>query len=157
MIKMVLGSVDMLSQKEADSLIEILKEIRDQGQVFTFPQPGEYKKIEVVSTDGKHVFIVDVNRKGSVNIYKKCTIQSRYQKDVPLLRLDINGPDHTNPDGETICGSHLHIYREGYGDKYAFPVPPSIPNTDDLIQALIDFLKYFKTTNVDSLAIEMVM
>lgn len=29
---------------------------------------------------------------------------------------------HTNPDGETFDGPHIHLFREGFDDKFAFPV-----------------------------------
>ena len=147
----------MLSQKEADALIEVLKEIKDLSGTFPFPQPGDHKKINLVSADGKHSFIVDINRKGYINFIKKCTYQGRYQKDIILLRLDINGPEHTNPDGEVLPGTHLHVYREGFGDRFAIAVPPDIGNTTDFVQTLIDFLVYFRTTNANSLEVETVI
>lgn len=151
------GWVVLLTQQEAETLIETLKSIKDTNTTFAFPIPGDYKKLELSSMDGKYTFIVDVNRKGSINLSKKCTYQGRYQKDTILLRLDIGGPDHTNPDGETICGSHLHVYKEGFGDKVAIALPPEITGSDDLFQTLIDFLIYFKTDNAKQLEIEEVI
>lgn len=147
----------MLSQEEANNLIEELKEIKGASGTFPFPQVGEGKRIDLRSLDGKHDFIVDVNRKGSINLLKKCTYQGRYQRDNILLRLDVEGPEHTNPDGEVLPPTHLHIYTEGYGDRFAIAVPPDFLNTEDLIQTLIDFLTYFKASNAGSLEIETVM
>lgn len=79
----------MLSQKEADSLIEELKEIRELNGPMPFPQPGSYQKLDLVSSDGEHFYIVDIQRKGYINYIKKCTYQSRFRKDVILLRLDV--------------------------------------------------------------------
>lgn len=149
--------VDVLTQQEADALIEIIKNIRDTNVTFSFPITGDYKKIDLDSADGKQSFIVDVNRKGCVNLIKKCTYQGRYQRDTPLLRLDVGGADHMNPDGQIIRGNHLHIYREGYGDSFAIVAPPDISNADDLFQTLIDFLVYFKTANARFLEIEVVI
>lgn len=147
----------MLTQQEADALIEALKDIQNVESVFSFPPPGDSKTIDLVSTDKKHEFIVDVNRKGNVSISKECTYQGRYRRDIPLLRLDVGGPKHTNPDGEELPGTHLHIYRERYGDRYAIAVPEEIKDTNDLFQTLIDFLIYFKAVNADKLEIETVM
>lgn len=152
-----IGGGFMLSQKEADSLIEELKEIRELNGPMPFPQPGSYQKLDLVSSDGEHSYIVDIQRKGYINYIKKCTYQSRFRKDVILLRLDVEGPEHTNPSGEKLPSTHLHVYREGLDDKFAIPAPPEFSNTDDLIQTMIDFLVYFKTTNTDSLEIETVM
>ena len=60
-----------------------------------------------------------------------------------LLRLDLGGAPHRKPDGEEIPVPHLHVYREGYGDKWAVPVPVGcFGNLDDVWQALRDFMEY---------------
>ena len=59
------GGDNMLSQKEADALINELKEIRDLSGPITFPQPGHYQRLDLISTDGRHSFVVDVNRWGT--------------------------------------------------------------------------------------------
>ena len=58
-----------------------------------------------------------------------------------LLRLDIDGPPHRNPDGEEIPCPHLHTYREGFGVKWAIPAPiHRYPNTLDLLSTFEAFL-----------------
>jgi hypothetical protein len=52
----------------------------------------------------------------------KGTYQNRARYVVVLVRLDFGGKPHRNPDGEEIASPHLHIYREGVGDKWAYPV-----------------------------------
>ena len=37
------------------------------------------------------------------------------------MRFDSHGL-HTNPDNKQFNGPHVHIYKEGYDDKFAFPV-----------------------------------
>jgi hypothetical protein len=38
---------------------------------------------------------------------------------------------------------HLHLYREGFGDKWAFPVPPEVfSDVENLWQALQDFMRF---------------
>ncbi|NQU21722.1 MAG: hypothetical protein HQ567_10595 [Candidatus Nealsonbacteria bacterium] len=59
-----------------------------------------------------------------------------------MLRLDVDGPPHQNPDGEEMPSPHLHVYREGYGDKWAVPVPAEFTDTSDLVCTLRDFMKY---------------
>lgn len=147
----------MLKQDEADKLISVLKRVRDNQNPINFPGVGEDNKVDLESEDGNEQFIVDINRKGTIRIARKCTFQGRYRKYIPLLRLDIGGPDHTNPDGEEINGDHVHIFKEGYGDRFAIPLPPDITNPDDLIQTLIDFLSYFNTIDADKLDIQTVI
>ncbi|WP_416150209.1 DUF6978 family protein [Salipaludibacillus sp. HK11] len=135
----------MLTQAEANELIEVLKKMQCKKYLIKFPNPTEYSKIEAVSVkSSKDKFIFDINRKGQYNI-NKCTYQTRYKKSVRLLRLDLEGPPHDNPDGTTVECPHIHIYREGYDLSWAFPLPDIIDtNSEDLIQTLVDFLEYNK-------------
>jgi hypothetical protein len=60
-----------------------------------------------------------------------------------LARLDFGGPPHRNPDGEEIACPHLHLYRQGYGDKWARPVPQdTFTNMDNLFMTLDDFMSF---------------
>lgn len=72
-----------------------------------------------------------------------------------MLRLDIEGPAHLNPDGNEIQCPHIHIYKEGYQLKWAYPLNQHIKtNTDDLFQVLIDFLKYNNVQKDDNISIQ---
>jgi len=55
------------------------------------------------------------------------------------MRLDLDGPPHRNPDGSEIPCPHLHVYREGYGDKWAIPAPA------DRYTAALDLFSTFQT------------
>jgi hypothetical protein len=135
----------MLSQNEADQLIRALKELKAKSKLINFPQPTEYLSLEAESDKDK--FIFDINRRGQYNL-KKCTYQTRYKKQIKLLRIDIEGPAHDNPNGETIPCPHIHIYREGYNLSWAYPLPEHIKaDPSDLIQVLIDFLMYNNVNN----------
>jgi len=58
------------------------------------------------------------------------------------MRLDLDGPVDRNPDGEEILCPHLHIYREGFGDKWAVPAPADVyPNPSDLVSTLSAFMR----------------
>jgi hypothetical protein len=63
------------------------------------------------------------------------------------MRLDIDGPPHRNPDGEEIPCPHLHIYREGLGDKWAIPAPSDrYTNTSDLFTTCDAFMQHCNIT-----------
>ena len=143
----------MLTQEDVNMLLELLKSIKDPPSIFEFPLSNEYKKIDVLSQDLKHRFLVDINRKGKINAIK-CTYQSRYRKDEILLRLDINGPPHTNPDGQVVSGNHMHIYQEGFGASWAYELPSENFPSADLLQCFIDFLEYFKVTNYSDMEVQ---
>lgn len=59
-----------------------------------------------------------------------------------LLELHINATSvHRNPDGEKICGSHWHVYREGFGRDYAFSADDI--RDDAFVENTIAFLTRF--------------
>jgi hypothetical protein len=141
----------MLTQEEADLLLQSLKQLLSNVPI-SFPMPGEYLLLDAESTTTKDKFILDVNRRGTLNI-KKCTYQTRYQKSQILIRVDIEGPAHPNPDGTEIPCPHIHIYREGFDLKWAYPLEDIIAtNPDDLAQVLVDFLRYNKIINIPSIS-----
>ncbi len=89
----------------------------------------------------KEEFLLDMHR-GSINL-KKVTYQERVRKSIVLLRLDLGTAPHRNPNGEEIPPLHLHRYREGFGDKWAFPLPRDcFEDLNDLYQILKDFMKF---------------
>jgi hypothetical protein len=131
-----------LTQEEADQLMALIK-VLEATQQIQFPQKGETMQLDAHSTEGRIKFIIDVNR-GKINI-KKCTYQTRYNRSIPLLRIDIEGGIHTNPPPlrEKVPCPHIHIYREGFGDKWAYPLSSKIKtNPSDLVAVLSDFLEY---------------
>ena len=145
----------MLTQSDIDLLLNMIKQLKSNDKIV-FPPFGTEIKLDVISTTTKDKFIIDISRKGYIKI-NRCTYQTRYQKSIILLRLDVNGPPHTNPDGEVIPCPHLHIYREGYESKWAFPLQDKInvQNPDDLIEILIRFLEYNKISNIPEIEEQM--
>ena len=143
----------MLTQSEADALIAIPKR-RANDRRYQFPNSGETLIVPIISEDGSESFLVDVNR-GRIRI-TKCTFQERYRDIYILVRLDIGGTPHTNPvvttvpashlgpyNGQAIQCPHLHLYMEGFEDRWAIPAPVNIfPRTGDLYATLIDFFRY---------------
>jgi len=109
--------------------------------------PGDAIQMELRSLDDIESFLVDVNRKGRIRL-SKCTYQERYEVVEILLRLDVGGPTHVNPDGEEVPCPHLHVYREGFATKWARPAPPDFSSTSDLTITLEHFLKYCKVHEI---------
>ena len=63
------------------------------------------------------------------------------------MRLDIEGPPHRNPDGQEVPCPHLHIYREGYGDKWAVPAPAGIYlDAGKFFPTFVAFMQHFNIT-----------
>ena len=136
--------VATLTQADADRLLALEKHQADD-QVWVPSRPGWRITVSLMSVDGHEPFLLDL-RRGRIDILKS-TCQTRGRKVVVLARLDIGGPPHRNPDDEVIRGSHLHLYREGFGDRWAFPVPAShFADLSDAKRTLQDFLAYCNVT-----------
>lgn len=133
-----------LLQSESDALIA-LEKVKIDETLHDFPVLGGVANINLISRDGRENFVLDI-RRGRIDL-KKATFQNRYRQTTILVRVDISGPPHRNPDGVEIPSPHIHIYREGFGDKWAEPIPTSVfKNTNDLWQTLEDFFAFCNIT-----------
>lgn len=134
-----------LTQDEADKLMAMEKCPVDQKD-WSFPNPGESVAIPLTSRDKRENFMLDVTR-AQIKL-TKATYQNRARAAIILMRLDLDGPPHRNPDGEEIPCPHLHIYREGYGDKWASTAPVAIyKNTQDLFSTFEAFMQHCNITD----------
>ena len=132
-----------LTQSEADALLAVEKRrINDNLHPFT----AMLGKVEIPlqSLDGREQFFLDMSR-GRINLLKG-TYQNRARQTVILARVDFGGAPHRNPDGVEMPCPHLHRYREGFGDKWAEPLPPQFGSSDDLWNLLKRFLEYCNVT-----------
>jgi hypothetical protein len=92
-----------------------------------------------MSRDERERFSLDINRK---RIALTTGYQTRARQVVVLARLDFAAP-HRNPDDTEVGVPHLHLYREGFGDKWAIEVPVGLlSNPADAWQVLLDFMRY---------------
>ena len=133
-----------LAQSDADALLALEKHKVD-NTVHEYPILGGSLKVPLISRDRREEFLLDVYQ-NQINLAKG-TYQNRARRVVILARLDFGGAPHRNPDDEEIPCPHLHLYREGFGDKWAFPVPPeAFPSIADRWQTLQDFLRYVNVT-----------
>ncbi len=80
---------------------------------------GENISYDLISNNDNKKFKLDVDRKTRSISLNKIKIQNRFDS-IPLVRIDIDSPPHMNPDGVIIPRNHIHIYKEGYGLKWAF-------------------------------------
>jgi len=134
-----------LAQSDADALLALEKHKVD-NTVHEYPILGGPLKVPLISRDRREEFLLDVYQ-NQINLAKG-TYQNRARRVVILARLDFGGAPHRNPDDEEIPCPHLHLYREGFGDKWAVPVPPeAFPSIADRWQTLQDFLRYVNVTD----------
>lgn len=129
-----------LSQADADALLAMEKHRSDSTE-RDYPSLGGRIEVPLVSSDGREQFSLDL-RRARVDL-AKATYQKRGRQAAILARLDFGGTPHRNPDGKEIGSPHLHLYREGFGDKWAIPVPlDQFPNLDDPWLTLDDFMRF---------------
>lgn len=107
-----------ISNETFNELMQLDKFIESKKNFL--PHKGEKAQINIYDSSKREKFIVDINRSGKFE--DKATIQTRYVTggNVVIIRLDINGPEHENPDGNIIERNHIHIYKEGYDTRYAY-------------------------------------
>ena len=100
---------------------------------------------EAARADEKEEFLLDMQR-GRISL-NKATFQNRAKDIIVLVRLDLAGPPHRNPDDEEIHCPHIHIYIEGFGDKWAETISiKTFSNTSDLMITVIDFMNFCNIT-----------
>jgi hypothetical protein len=133
-----------ITQAEADGLIEMQKQFAE-AKDWTFPAAGQRIALDLTSLDKRESFVLDVTR-AQIKL-TKATYQNRARGAIILMRLDLDGPPHRNPDGEEIPCPHLHTYREGFGDKWAVPAPVDrYTNTVDLFSTCEAFMQHCNIT-----------
>lgn len=130
-----------ITQAEADALLDLEKHRVDEER-RRLPDLGGGLVVRLASADGTEGFHLDITR-SRINL-KKGTLQNRGRTTIVLARLDFGGTPHRNPDGEEIASPHLHVYREGFGDKWAFDLPDVFSQTEDRFLLLQEFMKYCK-------------
>jgi len=105
------------------------------------------RKIEIPlqSLDKREEFILNITN-GKI-VLKRRTHQMRARKAIILTRICFNRP-HTNPDGSAVGVPHIHIYKEGYGDKWAYEIPKDkFTDLGDYYKTLLDFMDYCNIVN----------
>ena len=112
----------MLTQAEADAYRAMVKHFLRPPATITIP-PGVDDSYELAGPNDRERFGLDIWR-GTLRL-SKLKFQNRVQIVIVLVRLDVDGAPHTNPDGQRIGGTHLHLFREGYDDRWAYPVDPT--------------------------------
>ena len=128
-----------ITQEEANKLLQ-MKKFKVDDQEWSLPICGNKISVPLQSQNNKEKFLLDAN--SSRLCLSKLTLQNRTRETIILCRLDLGVP-HRNPDGKEIPAPHLHIYREGYDDKWACPLPQDIfTNINDKWQIFLDFMKY---------------
>lgn len=136
----------MLTQAEADALLAAPKRFVSHPGMLTL-DPGADRHYPLVDAD-REEFLLDLWR-GTIRL-SKIRLQTRARIVYPLARLDIDGAPHTNPDGQRLGGTHIHLYREGFDDRWAYaPSRAAFPRLGDLAGSLLDFCRLCNIESVE--------
>jgi extradiol dioxygenase family protein len=118
---------------------------RSTEEHILFPMGGQSLALPLQSIDKREHFILDLSR-GRIDL-RKVKMQTRGRQVVVLVRLDLGGAPHRNPDDVEIPVPHLHVYREGYGDRWAVPIPAErFRDLGDAWVTLDDFQRFCNIT-----------
>ena len=147
---------DVLTDSEALELLYMPKLTADHDVRYI----TQRFEVDLVSHDKKEIFTFDFSN-STKNMTLKYKNQIRCKKDIPLLRLDVGSSWHENPKKHVACDPkdpfytvhdscvgkmfevgepHIHYFREGYGDAWAYPVPPEFDDLDDVKKTVNQFL-----------------
>lgn len=120
------------------------------SEIIGLPLTSQKAEYQLKSTDGKHELMLDIDRRGKFTIHK-CKLQNRIHS-YPIIRVDIDSPPHTNPDGTTTSRNHIHIYREGYSMSWAYDLSNIheglFLTPTDFMSTFYDFCTYCNITNI---------
>lgn len=142
-----------ITQQDADFFFSMEK-FPEEEKEYQFPLSGKKLVIPFSSADKRENFIFDIYR-GTIRI-TKVTYQNRVRKAYILRRLDFDGSSHPNPEVETvplpllepyngkeISAPHIHLYVEGFGERWAVPAEIFLKTEDkDIYEIMIEFFKY---------------
>jgi hypothetical protein len=78
---------------------------------------------QVFTTDLSRSFYMDLTR--PPRNPQKLKVQLRASTMEILVRLNVSGASHRNPDGTRLGGTHVHLYRQGEDDDWAYSLSPA--------------------------------
>ena len=136
---------NIIPQTEAERLLQLQKQRVNDDQ-NTYPDAGNFLEVLLTSLDEKEQFKLTI-QPGKFNFYKTSDQLREKTTNIILARLDLGNVVHRNPDDELIIGPHIHIYKEGYADKFARPINTDIfTDPTDPWTTLQEFMTYCNIT-----------
>lgn len=124
-----------------------MEKLKVDDSIYEYPGLGGVIRVPLQSLDRRELFFLDVAR-NQIKLTKG-TYQNRARGVVILARLDFGGAPHRNPDDAEVACPHLHVYREGFGDRWAVPLPPGrFTDGSDPWVLLKEFMNFINITDV---------
>ena len=107
----------ILTQNEYDRLMQLRKTF---DSCIKLPMDDEKVSYTLHALDSSETFLLNIERKRIFEI-RRSKLNTSFSKE-PILRVEVDGRPHINPDGERIGRNHIHIYKQGYGLSWAYPL-----------------------------------
>ena len=143
-----------MTQAEARKMIEVLKKLLQNGTI-AIPAMGSTASFDLRSVLSENDrFAIVFNRRSKISS-DKYTLLLRYIGDEGLLRIDVGGPNHVNPDGTIVPCPHIHVRRKDTGawDAWATDVPSFFDNVTDRVETFGKFLQYCNVNDIADIEI----
>ncbi|MGI1808889.1 DUF6978 family protein [Pediococcus pentosaceus] len=135
--------LDNLTDIEISALIKELKYFLKNPQI-DIPMVGQYKQEEIVLDKLNNIEYKFKTYRGKLDT--KYSIHIRFlDNNKHLIRLCINGSNHTNNDGIKVSGNHIHIYKFDGKEQtdYAYELDNfPFDKDDDLAESVSNFIKF---------------
>ena len=135
-----------MTTETANALIEVAKILMDK--TYRLPPIGAQSSLTLFSEQSrKETFTVHINRKARIDPGKYTLLLSVPEEG--LLRIDVHGRDHINPDGSKVPCPHIHmrIKDTGKWDVWAYDYMPAFLTNVGYNQKIQDE-NVIKTANV---------
>lgn len=138
-----------ITQAKADEYLKVKKKFLFQPRL-NLNQPFKVTET-LVSDEHGDIFKIDL-RQGKIEL-SMVNLNHRANDCIVLCRLDIDDRTHKNPDGKRIIEPHIHLYKEGFGSKFAFPAKDY--GFIDFQNPLSNIKKFLDFCNIDSTKISI--
>ncbi len=128
-----------IDQDKANEYMEVRKKFMRPRDI-NLNQPFEVTEVLFSDLHGD-IFKFDA-RQGRIEL-NIGSLNNRAHDYIVLMRLCI-GKDkiHKNPDGQKIIGHHVHVYKEGFGDKIVYPAEDyGFEDSEDFLKSIKKFLQ----------------
>lgn len=138
---------------EIEKLIYEIKNFSKKIHTINLNCKNGYKfKEELSSNNGKNTYNLYLSY-GKMNVEKISINTVHKQSNKVLVRLDLGNQRHVNPDGTVITSDHIHIYKDGYDEKFAYTLDSDefknlFPNPKDRCSLLKAYLEFIKVISV---------
>lgn len=131
----------MKTNEEFNNLMKLDKHILLNSLIL--PGMNEEICIPVGAINSKETFSLDICRKNTIVLSRKKLQERLIPNNDLMIRLEIDGRPHINPDGKKLSRNHMHIFKEGYGMSWAYELNEIdailFKNSNDFTTIFFDF------------------